>query len=245
VIRVQSQHNTDEQACLHFSVTDTGIGIAPEKQKSVFEAFTQGDSSMNRRYGGTGLGLAISCRLVEMMHGRMWLESEPGVGSTFHFTAHFKLQRALVEFSTAIEPLSSKAGMQRSLTRTGLKILVAEDNAVNQRVAVGLLEKAGHSAVVAENGRVALQMLDAQSFDLVLMDIQMPEMNGFEATAEIRRREQLSGQHIPVIAMTAHAMVGDKEQCLEAGMDRYVSKPVREHELLAAIEDSLLPAGRS
>ena len=238
-IRVEIEDETDEQTCLHFAVKDTGIGIASDKQKSIFEPFTQADNSMNRRYGGTGLGLAISCRLVEMMHGRMWLESEPGIGSTFHFTARFNLQKAPVELPSAIDAASSTAGMPR-LTRTGLRVLVAEDNAVNQRVAVGLLKKAGHSVVVAENGRVALEVLAAQDFDLILMDVQMPEMNGFEATAEIRRREQFSGQHIPVIAMTAHAMVGDKEQCLKAGMDRYVSKPVREHELLAAIEESLV-----
>jgi signal transduction histidine kinase/CheY-like chemotaxis protein len=241
-IRVNNEDDSDEGTCLHFSVTDTGIGIAPDKQKSIFEAFTQGDSSMNRRYGGTGLGLAISSRLVEMMQGRMWLESEPGIGSTFHFTARFNLQKDSVGLPPAMESVCSKARMPRDVTRTGFRVLVAEDNAVNQRVAVGLLEKAGHSVVVAENGRVALELLDAQAFDLILMDVQMPELNGFEATAEIRRREQFSGQHIPIIAMTAHAMVGDKEQCLKAGMDRYVSKPVREHELLAAIEESVAPA---
>ena len=240
VIRVEKEDVASDQTRLHFAVTDTGIGIALEKQKTIFEAFTQADSSMNRRYGGTGLGLAISCRLVEMMQGHVWLESEPGKGSTFHFTARFELQRTSMDLSAGMTPK-----MQPGLTRTGLKVLVAEDNPVNQRVAAGLLKKAGHVAVVAENGRLALELLDAHPFDLILMDVQMPEMNGFEATAEIRRREQFSGQHIPVIAMTAHAMAGDKEQCLKAGMDRYVSKPVREKELLAAIEDSLQPANTS
>ena len=238
-IRVTHEDDSDEGACLHFSVTDTGIGIEPDKQKSIFEAFTQGDSSMNRRYGGTGLGLAISSRLVEMMQGRMWLESQPDIGSTFHFTARFNQQSGSVELPPAIESECSNDRVASSLTRNGLRVLVAEDNAVNQRVAVGLLKKAGHTVVVAENGRVALERLDAQAFDLILMDVQMPEMNGFEATAEIRRREQFSARHIPIIAMTAHAMVGDKEQCLDAGMDRYVSKPVREDELLAAIEESM------
>jgi len=240
-ILVKREEGTGDQTCLHFAVTDTGIGIAPEKQKSIFEAFTQADSSMNRRYGGTGLGLAISSRLVEMMQGRMWLESEPGRGSTFHFTIRLELQKGSGELQAGIGSVRSTARTSGS-ARTGLKILVAEDNAVNQRVAVGLLEKAGHSVLVAENGRVALEILDTQTVDLILMDVQMPEMNGFETTAEIRRREWFSGQHIPVIAMTAHAMVGDKEQCLKAGMDRYVSKPVRELELLAAIEESLMPA---
>ncbi len=240
-IRVEDEDEADERTCLHFAVSDTGIGIPADQQKSIFEAFTQGDSSMNRRYGGTGLGLAISSRLVEMMQGRMWLESEPGIGSTFHFTAYFSLQKASMELPPAGDSLCSKARMPNA-SRSGLKLLVAEDNVVNQRVAVGLLEKAGHSVEVAENGKVALQLLDAHAFDLILMDIQMPEMNGFEATAELRRREQISGRHIPVIAMTAHAMVGDKEQCLKAGMDRYVSKPVREHELLAAIEESMAVA---
>jgi signal transduction histidine kinase/CheY-like chemotaxis protein len=239
---VTNEGVNDQEACLHFSVTDTGIGIAADKQKSVFEAFTQGDSSMNRRYGGTGLGLAISSRLVEMMRGRMWLESEPGLGSTFHFTAHFNLQNAPVELAPLMEAVSSTASAPLDVIRSGLRVLVAEDNRVNQRVAVGLLKKAGHSVVVAENGRVALEILEAQAFDLILMDVQMPEMNGFEATAEIRGREKFSGKHIPIIAMTANAMVGDKEQCLKAGMDLYVSKPVREHELLAAIKASVARA---
>jgi len=242
-IRVNRAAESDDGACLHFSVTDTGIGIEPDKQRSIFEAFTQADSSMNRRYGGTGLGLAISSRLVEMMQGRMWLESEPGMGSTFHFTARFKLQKAAGELPPARKSERAKVTTPLSSTQLGLRVLVAEDNMVNQRVALGLLKKAGHSVVVAGNGKEALDILDAGAFDLILMDVQMPEMNGFEATAEIRRREQSTGQRIPIIAMTAHAMVGDKEQCLQAGMDRYVSKPVREHELLAAIEESVARAG--
>jgi signal transduction histidine kinase/ActR/RegA family two-component response regulator len=240
-IRVEQEAVTEDRAYLRFAVSDTGIGIPPEKQKSIFEAFTQADSSMNRRYGGTGLGLAISSRLVELMQGRMWVESQPGRGSTFHFTARFELQTSPVEMPALIDAVSSNASIPGYRTG-GLRVLVAEDNLVNQRVTVGLLQKAGHSVVVAENGRVALQILDSEAFDLILMDVQMPEMNGFEATAEIRRREQRSGRRIPIIAMTAHAMVGDKERCLEAGMDHYVSKPVREKELRAAIEDSLLPS---
>jgi len=247
-IRVENGDEEGDQTRLHFVVTDTGIGIAPEKQKPIFEAFTQGDSSMNRRYGGTGLGLAITSRLVEMMQGRMWLESELGKGSSFHFTARFDLQKVSLALASGVELAPRKISTNTNakgppgLTRTSAKVLVAEDNAVNQRVAVGLLKKAGYSVVVAENGKVALHLLEAQAFDLILMDVQMPEMNGYEATAEIRRRERLTGHHIPIIAMTAHAMVGDKEQCLNAGMDRYVSKPVRESELLSAVEHSLLPA---
>ena len=226
---------------VHFSIADTGIGIPPEKQRTIFDPFCQADSSMTRRYGGTGLGLAISARLVEMMEGRIWVESAPHRGSCFHFTATF--QEVESEAAAPESQSPAMAPVQQFLSeaapgRNGsaaVEILVAEDNAVNQRLLVRLLEKAGYSVSVAENGREVLNLLDQAQFDLIFMDVQMPEMDGFEATARIREREQVSGGRVPIIAMTAHAMKGDREKCLAAGMDDYLSKPVRFEEVLASI----------
>jgi len=380
-LKVEKESQIKETALLHFSVIDTGIGILPERQATIFEAFAQADSSMTRRYGGTGLGLTISCHLVEMMGGRIWVDSEVGRGSSFHFTANFglvkepavkakpsksvdleglpvlvvddnatnrlilertlqnwhmlptlaeggrsalaALERArqagtdfrmiltdaqmpdmdgftLVErikqnpaFAGAIIMMLTSAGQRGDASRcrelgimayltkpikqsdlleavttvlgssspeTGrpplvtrhslrearrmLRILLVEDNAVNRVLAVRLLEKRGHSVAVARNGREALAIWGSSEFsglDAVLMDVQMPEMNGFEATAAIREKEKLLGTHVPIIAMTAHAMKGDEEQCLAAGMDGYVSKPIKPEDLFAAIE-RLVPA---
>jgi PAS domain S-box-containing protein len=375
VVHVDCESQSATAACLHFAVSDTGIGIPPDKQKLVFEAFTQVDGSTTRRYGGTGLGLSISSRLVQLMGGRLWLESTPGQGSVFHFTVQFTRQsgskirrrplepaavhglavlvvddnatnrRILAEMlanwkmrpsvatgatealtlmkeaAQAGEPfplvlldammpdvdgfqlaeqikrtpdlagatimmLSSAdhlrdgercraLGVVRHLIKPvkqselldailmaletavvapavqhkgpaaaegakGLRILLAEDNAVNQRVAVRILEKHGHSVVVTGNGSEALAALQQQAFDLLLADVQMPEMDGLEATAEIRESETGTGRHLPIVAMTAHAMKGDKERCLAAGMDDYVAKPIQAAELLRVI-DSVLP----
>ena len=368
VVHVQADSRTNDDIELHFTIVDTGIGIAAEKQTAIFEAFTQADGSMSRTYGGTGLGLTISSRLVGFMRGRIWVESELGMGSRFHFTAHFRLQKmpariivprdpktlrdmrvlvvddnatnrqillkmltnwhtnptavesgakaitalredqglgrtfplilvdaqmpemdgfALVEcikknpdWKTATIMMLSSAGQRGDarrcrelgvasyltkpvrhgelldaiLTALGtwpikeaapvlvtrhslreasdhLSILLVEDNAVNQVLAVRLLEKRGHSVTVAGNGKDALAALEKRFFNLVFMDVQMPEMDGFEATAAIREKEKTSGNHLPIIAMTAHAMVGDKERCLEAGMDDYITKPIRIKEL--------------
>jgi CheY-like chemotaxis protein len=368
VVHVQADSRMNDDIELHFAIVDTGIGIPAEKQSAIFEAFTQADGSMSRTYGGTGLGLTISSRLVALMHGRIWVESELGAGSRFHFTAHFGLQKvsartivprdpatlrnmrvlvvddnatnrqilskmltnwhtnptavesgakaittlrealglgrvfplilldahmpemdgfALAEsikknpdWKTATIMMLSSAGQRGDaqrcrelgvaaylnkpvrqgelldaiLTALGtrpmkeappnlvtrhslreksnhLRILLVEDNAVNQVLAVRLLEKRGHTVAVAGNGKEGLAALEKQSFDLVLMDVQMPEMDGFEATTAIREKEKTSGNHLPVIAMTAHAMVGDKERCLEAGMDDYITKPIRVEEL--------------
>ncbi len=380
VLRVEVDSQTRESSWLHFAVSDTGIGIPVEKQRLIFEPFTQADGSTTRKYGGTGLGLAISSQLVEMMGGRIWLESQPGKGSTFHFTARFGIpvgrpekpgpkepdslrgmavlvvddnathRRILEEMlihwqmkpslaSGAREALGAleqakKAGSPFSLVivdarmpdmdgfafierinhhreltgtitimltsvgqqgdaarcrelgvaaylkkpakqsdlldailsaiavrpegqerpvlvtrhslregRRKLRVLLAEDNLINQELAARLLEKRGHAVVVASNGREALAAMEKQTFDLVLMDVQMPEMDGFEATAAIRTKEKVTHTHLPVIAMTAHAMKGDRERCLEAGMDGYVSKPVQAKELFEVIEGLVsLPA---
>ncbi len=226
-------------AWLHFLVRDTGIGIPPEKQAAVFEAFSQADGSTARRYGGTGLGLTISRRLVELMGGRIWMESATGQGSTFHFTVPIGPDVAVLQplnqpsSQVLTVPPSSGAslGKQRKF-----RILLAEDNVVNKKLAVRLLEKHGHSVVAASNGREVLSALETQAFDLILMDVQMPEMDGLSATMAIRERERGSANHLPIIAVTAHAMKGDCERCLDAGMDSYITKPIRAAELLAAIE---------
>jgi PAS domain S-box-containing protein len=210
---------------LLFSVRDTGIGIAPDKQRAVFEPFVQVDSSMSRRYGGTGLGLSISSRLVEMMGGRIWLESEPGRGTTFHFTLPLPPSQ---ELRPQPVPAPNRAPY---LPARSLYFLVAEDNPVNQMLLRQFLTQQGHTLLVVNNGREAVEAWGAQPFDAVLMDVQMPEMDGFEATALIRQHEQGTGRHTPIIALTAYAIKGDRERCLAAGMDAYLSKPVKPQEL--------------
>jgi CheY-like chemotaxis protein/nitrogen-specific signal transduction histidine kinase/HPt (histidine-containing phosphotransfer) domain-containing protein len=362
---------------LHFQIRDTGVGIPADKQRLIFEKFTQADYSTTRRFGGTGLGLAITSQLVALMGGRVWLDSEVGVGSTFHFTVSLKryagpalnlrtgsidleglpvlivddnaTNRAMLEtvlsnwrmhpravsdgpsamtalkaaaiagesfplvlldacmpgldgfdiaerikadpalagaaimmlssadqtgdlarcrelgvarylrkpigqselfdailIALGAEPLEERktpqiAAIPNTRGRQALRILLAEDNEINRQLAIGLLEKCGHTLVVAVDGREAIKIIESQPIDLVLMDIQMPQMDGFAATAAIREREKATGGHIPIVALTAHAMKGDRELCLAAGMDTYVSKPLRARELLDTIAQ-LLPA---
>jgi PAS domain S-box-containing protein len=235
-VQAEIESRIADQAVFHFSVADTGIGIPLDKQKLIFEAFTQSDSSTTRKYGGTGLGLSISSKLVGLMGGNIWVESQPGQGSTFHFTLRFGLQKQPVFADALVIAVDVPAVDHRHF-----KVLLAEDNLVNQKVAVRFLEKRGHTVVLAESGNKALDAWRKQTFDIILMDIQMPEMDGFEATSRIREHEKSTGQHIPIIALTAHAMVGDRERCLAAGMDDYVSKPIDAADLFAAI-DRLLPA---
>jgi PAS domain S-box-containing protein len=378
-LEIAVETRQDNRATLHFTVHDTGIGIAPEKQKVIFDAFAQADSTMTRKYGGTGLGLTISSRLVEMLGGRIWVESRLSEGSHFHFTIdvevskldvqseqvdieslrrvrvlvvddnatnrqilHAMLQHwgmeatlatsgaegiealtkamatgtgfglilldahmpemdgftlveeirnlGLKDISTVMltsgglrgdaarcrelgvasylsKPVSqsqlleallsvfgdkvrSPEGPRQLVTRhslqdlhQSLKILLAEDNAVNQTLAVRLLQKLGHSVVVAGNGRESLAALEKEDFDAILMDVQMPEMDGFEATAAIREREKLSGSHVPILAMTAHAMQEDRDRCLAAGMDGYIAKPISVQDLIRTIQ-SLPQNGR-
>jgi len=375
VVRAELESEADNRACLQFSVSDTGIGIPDSKLQDIFESFTQADASFTRRYGGTGLGLSISKQLIELMEGKIWVESEVNKGTTFYFTASFALQdgkpavalgkgidlkgtRTLIvddnatnrrilndmllnwgliayeaesgqaaleqirtscergetfqlmlldahmpemDGFTVVERLKEEgwigdsvvimltSGGQRgdaakcrelgisgylmkpvkqsdlldvmmtALRRTGdeevtptvitthtlrearvrLNILVAEDNPVNQKLVTKILERRGYMVIVVDNGKEVLEALKTGRFDLILMDIQMPEMDGFESTAIIREQEENSGVHIPIIAMTAHAMRGDQDRCLAAGMDDYVSKPIDRELMFAAIERSV------
>ena len=223
-----------ETVTLHFAIEDTGIGIPVEKQRVIFDAFTQADGSTSRRYGGTGLGLAICTRVVDMMGGKIWVESTQGAGSTFHFTAVLNRSEAVSTSPDALADTSAPPGRQLR----PLSILLAEDNAVNRLLATKLLEKDGHRVVTANDGREALEKLAAERFDVVLMDVQMPVLNGFEATAAIRGAETGTGRHQFIAALTAHALKGDRERCLKAGMDAYITKPLNRTELLSVLAEA-------
>ena len=235
-VRVGVESRSGDAIHLHAEIRDTGIGIPAARQATVFEAFAQADGSTTRKYGGTGLGLSISRRLVEMMGGKMWLESEAGRGTTMHFTVALKVH----SISSAPTPGPAAATENQTVQ---LNILVAEDNLVNQTLARRLLERRGHKVVVVEDGLAAVEAFarppDQQRFDVILMDIQMPRMDGMAATTAIRECEtRLHMDRTPVIALTAHAMTGDRERCLAAGMDDYVSKPLQASELFAAISNA-------
>lgn len=362
VVRVETEESAADGRMLHFSVSDTGIGIPSSKLTSIFEPFSQADASTTRTYGGTGLGLTISRRLVELMGGRIWADSQPGTGSTFHFLVKFEAQTTpmpsqrvtlpatrvivavanetsrtvLIELLTSWGPEvvparnlaevlqlaefagspyaaivldTSLAGLDNETHRLGLsrlcthkspiillagnpelakqyredfgpgpvlgkppkysdlfdalrdaagnqttqrrpaaaarenlksrnplRVLLAEDNAVNVRLATLLLAKQGHMVQVVGTGRAAVEAFEHTQFDVILMDMQMPEMDGLEATAAIRQREQLTGRHVAIIALTANAMKGDRQRCLDAGMDGYISKPIEPHELFSTLE---------
>jgi PAS domain S-box-containing protein len=374
LVNVERESESPDAVCLHFSVKDTGVGIPAEQQEKIFEAFSQADGSMTRKYGGTGLGLTICGRLVEIMSGRIWVESQVGQGSNFHFTARLGVQRVVNEPAVHLHPAqlrdlpvlvvddnsTNRRVLTEMLTRWGMKptavdggraalmaleiakgigrpfalilldghmpemdgftlageiqnhpelvrttimmltsadhlgaatlcrergisaylvkpirqsellamicrgmqvpqeptegprtsmapantntrsrVLVAEDNIVNQALARRLLEKRGYAVSVVKDGRAAVEAVKHERFDVVLMDIQMPDMDGFEATAAIRRHEQLTGVRVPIVALTAHALKGDDERCLAAGMDAYISKPIRQEDLYVTIENML------
>jgi CheY-like chemotaxis protein len=212
---------------LRVQVTDTGIGFDPAKAETLFRPFEQADGTITRSYGGTGLGLAISRSLVTRMGGSISATSTPGQGATFSFSVVCHLPQGMEASPTPGAAVESRAPAQ------GLHILLAEDHPINQKLAGLLLSKMGHHFTLAENGLQALQALEQGSFDLVLMDVMMPEMDGPTAVAELRRREAGTGQHLPVLMVTAHAMTGDRERFMANGADGYVSKPISAHTLQA------------
>jgi signal transduction histidine kinase/ActR/RegA family two-component response regulator len=216
----------NESVDLKIAVSDSGIGISQGAQKTLFNAFTQADSSTTRKYGGTGLGLAIVNQLVDLMGGTLGLDSIEGKGSTFWFSANFLSTEEIPD------PATDVVSANKSL-KLDANVLLVEDNAINQMVAQKMLEKVGLKATLASNGVEAIKHLSEQQFDLVLMDCQMPEMDGFEATREIRKHniQAINQQTIPIIAMTANVMSGDRERCLEVGMDDYIGKPIQRDKL--------------
>jgi len=222
-----------DRTAVEFSVSDTGIGIVPEKQALIFEAFTQADGSTTRKYGGTGLGLTISARLVEMMGGRLAVESIPGAGSTFRFTIPLAPAPSV---GTLEEPVAPAKPLPR------LRILVAEDNQVNRMLVTRVLEKHGHEVLAAGDGREVLEILERSPVDVVLMDLEMPHLGGTETVARIRERERAGAKKTIIIALTAHALPGVRERCLAAGMNGYIAKPVRRSALFAAIAAVLPPS---
>lgn len=230
---------SDGRICLGFSVRDTGIGIAPDRLGTIFESFSQASSAIQVKYGGTGLGLAISKRLVEMMGGEIRVESTPGEGSLFYFTALFSPAGA----ETAETVAAAQVEIEQANVPS-LNILLAEDNQINQLVAVELLRKKGHHVTAVENGLQALEALSRNSFDLVLMDVRMPEMDG-EAAMKAIREGQAGDPGIPVVALTAYALKEDREHLLAMGMDDYVSKPIDPEELDGAIRRVVAKKGIS
>ena len=229
----------DAGARLRFSVKDSGIGISQEAQNSLFEAFTQADNSTSRRFGGTGLGLAICRRLVELMGGRIGVDSTPGKGSVFWFD--LSLMPAISQ--TGSEPaLEGRRTSPRPYGSRPVQLLLAEDNEVNQLVALSQLRTLGYPVDAASNGHEVLAALENKHYDLVLMDCQMPELDGYETTRQIRRQKSGRWKDLPIIAVTAHAMKGDREKCLEAGMNDYISKPFQQHELQEVLEHWLATA---
>jgi PAS domain S-box-containing protein len=259
-LRVQIVSMDDRGCEIHVSVQDHGIGIPVHMQAHIFEPFTQADQSATRRYGGTGLGLAISASIVRAMGGRIWVESEVGRGSTFHFTVQLTTaargdagpdgpgtpdtEPAAPVAAVAAPPdpgrsrrtHDAEAPAALAPPLAALKVLLAEDNEVNQRIALAMLKRLGHRAVLVGNGREAVEATEREAFDVVLMDVQMPEMSGLDAATMIRRRERYTGETLPIIALTAHAMEGDRERCLASGMSDYLTKPLTMDALKAALD---------
>ena len=244
-VKVEDGNAAGTKVGLGFRISDTGIGIPSHIQSTIFSSFSQADTSTARKYGGTGLGLAISKQLIEKMGGRIGLESEEGGGSTFYFTVSLQKDTAA--------KMNHKAE-QIPVQKGPLNILLVEDNLINQEIAKMILNQAGHQVQTADDGLLALDLLSRQDFDVILMDVQMPNMDGLVASRIIRRCEtgsspgegidnecasaltlRLQGKHLPIIAMTANAMKGDREECLAAGMDNYLTKPFQPEQILATL----------
>lgn len=233
-IRVFVKERRGEKYWLQFEISDTGIGIPPDKRNGLFDAFQQIDNSITRKYGGTGLGLSISKKIVEMLGGSIWIDPDCQKGSTFCFTSPFSHPDELdIDVST-----SSKIENVSFQSLSGKHILLVEDNEFNQMVALEVLKTYGVLVVVAENGKIAVDLLlEGGKFDLILMDIQMPTMDGFEATRIIR--QELKMKHLPIVAMTAHVMISDRDKCIEKGMDAYLSKPIDRPKLESVLKKFL------
>jgi PAS domain S-box-containing protein len=242
ILSVKKEFIEGDEVGLRFEVIDTGIGLSELTMTRLFKPFTQADSSTTRRYGGTGLGLSISKSLVGLMGGTIGVESVEGRGSTFWFTIKLQLgsQSGILDLFRAGDPLDSSAPVERPI-----RILVAEDNAINQLVVLKTLERLGYHAEAVADGREALDAMTRMAYDLILMDCQMPDMDGFEATRAIRKREEFSGRHTPIIALTAGAMKDDREKCLLAGMDDYLTKPMKAEILSQKIAQWLIPASNA
>jgi signal transduction histidine kinase/DNA-binding response OmpR family regulator len=245
-IKVSVKEKISNAVLLHFTIKDTGIGIPQDKQDTVFDSFSQAENSHTRKYGGTGLGLAITSKLVNMMEGNIWFESvtkslqaendisQNRTGTTFHFTVRFNYLPAEDEQEKIKKSEKYKKIFSEQVSGL-LNILIAEDELINRTLIVSLLEEKGWQITEVTNGEEALEALNENNFDLIIMDVQMPKLNGFEATQAIRENEKDTGQHIPIIATTAFALKGDREKCLEAGMDEYLSKPINIEKLMETI----------
>ncbi|HWQ18417.1 MAG TPA: PAS domain S-box protein [Methanotrichaceae archaeon] len=242
VVSAKAARHQDNSYEIHFEVRDTGIGISRECLDKLFEPFSQADSSTTRKYGGTGLGLAISKRLVEMMGGRIWAESSPSRGSSFHFTISADAPAEPMKAAPPLLPIRNMPGVPGADKNKDLRILLAEDNPINQRMALLMLRKLGYRADAVANGLEVLKALELHPYDVILMDIQMPEMDGIEATKAIRQRWPLGPK---IIAITAYALEGDRERCLEAGMNDYISKPMEKDELSDVLKRCTWPKIRS
>ncbi len=265
-VKIGARLQPDGKVTLDCSVQDTGVGIPLDRQQVIFESFIQADGSTTRKYGGTGLGLAISMQIVEMMGGSMEVESAPGRGSTFRFNVvmargeHPDRKPASEGAQSVVpnevfqahvpdekvaspDPASGRSGLE-SGRRVSARVLLVEDNKVNAKLGLAMLKKLGCEVTVAENGQLALEVFARESFDLVVMDLQMPVMGGLEATACIREMEQESGGHIPIVALTAHAMPEDREKCLNSGMDGYLSKPIMMAEMRNMFEQWIIEPTR-
>jgi CheY-like chemotaxis protein len=235
VVRVAMDHRKANEIGLRFTVSDTGIGIPPEKLHTIFDPFEQADSSITRSYGGTGLGLSICSRLIALMGGQISVESELGKGSNFAFTVRLGLAKNKVSPGATPHMPRPDRAQANSQYSEHTRILFAEDNLVNQKIMASLLKKLGYDVTIVNNGSEALDLLHQQSFDLCLMDVQMPVMDGLTATGRIRQTED-PAHRLPIIAVTANAMTGDRERFLAAGMDDYLAKPVDTAKLRVMLE---------